>query len=93
MTEVLIQALIVYILAILVAESYALQWFRDLVNDFLFKIKLAKITDQGTYELITCRLCLGFWFSIAVGFLLGNCWVTIGAGYGLATFLESIERD
>ena len=93
MTSIVIQALWVYIICILICESYALQPLRDGVNWLLQKMGFDLITDIGEYEFIACRLCVGFWTTLFVGLILDQHWITMVCGYGLAAFMESLEKE
>lgn len=92
-TQLVLQAFIVYIFAVLICESYVMAGLRDVFNAGLKRIHLTKLTNEGDYEFITCRLCVGFWTTVGTGILLHHSIPISLAAYGLAVYLESTEQQ
>jgi hypothetical protein len=85
MTRLVILALTSYALTFIVASSSILDCFRRRVM-----VRTPRLKVAGHRHFIECRMCVGFWVSMAV--CLGD-WHMVLPVYGASYFLATQERN
>ena len=94
MNDILIMALSSYAMTLLLTVSYVGgKFWREPILSALesFLKEGSKFMEAAEYFL-ECRMCTGFWVSIAVVAFMGEPWQFLSV-YGLSYFAATQERD
>lgn len=93
MIELVILAFAAYAVTFVVTESRLTEWFRGWFNaNVPFKSLFVGDADESL-PFIKCRMCVGFWASLAICLAFGDSTAyEVLAVYGLSYFLATQER-
>lgn len=88
MTGLITNALVVYAVTFIITMSHIMDLPR-----VLFRLLVEKWWGKVDYDFISCRMCVGFWVTLAMWpFMWNTNWYDLIAVYGLSYFLATQER-